>query len=338
MYRRMPQKPKRKVANRTAAEAHAKQADDAQVSAMRAIEQAFLDVLASKYGAISSASSYNSKLQRIKGHFFRREYAKVFNDAQACLIYALRYMPSRALAYARLFAEPPLLDLLYPKSAMSENTTRPVKITAVGAGVGSELCALHLARSIRAATSHATTSDDEDGESEMCDADRFSRPLELDIVDYAEYAEFLNDLQETGIATSEDANSVRHHYHQKSVLTWAQEPEFASLLGRTDLLTFMFVFNELFVESKAGTMKLIAACVANLQIGAHVLLVESAGDLSEVQVGESTAMVYKFWDHLPQFERVMSIDRRWYRIDKQLKYDLELENVAYFARLYRKVR
>ncbi|BFZ58217.1 hypothetical protein PYCC9005_005279 [Savitreella phatthalungensis] len=343
MFRRMPSRPK----PGTKAKAAPSEAESHAVATLRNTCQTFLSLLEARYGEIVSARGYNAKLQSIKGYFFRREYDQVFNDAELAKIYALRYMPSRALAYAQLFQDKPILDLLYPpvevnqrlrpserkqlkqQEAQIHESRQIRRITAVGAGVGSELCALQLLHQFVADEEANAQQEDEDDSLPT----RLNVDLQLDVVDYADYETFLVELGEN------DDNGPVVNYHRQSVLEWSSSPEFATLLSRTHLLTFMFVFNELFAASKTKTMALIGACLKFLPVGAHVLLVESAGDLSEVQLagGDAGVMVYKFWDHLPGFEQVYGLDRRWYRVDKQLRYSLDMENVAYFARVYRRL-
>lgn len=331
--------------------------------AVLTLQQTFLDTLEEHFSDIWNEKTYDKKLQAIKGHFFRREFSQVFGNPEYCIIYAVRYLPSRALAYTDLFRRTAILDLLYPPPVPRRpSESKPPlqhsrkRIVAVGAGVGSELCALHLLPQIRMQEIDA----DEEDMLELLQQD-----LEIDVIDSAEYGEFLTSLNTTlherkRLANGENMASVRFHYHKQDILSYCRDPEFAKLLSETTLLTFMFVFNELFAASKLLTMQLIAAVAENLQKGSHVLLIESAGDLSQVKIGPATAgttqqqvkfeaerlqeeeeskgmMVYKFWDHLPGFEPVLNEDRKWFRLNPTLHYALELENVGYFVRLYRKV-
>lgn len=335
-----------------------------QQQAVLVLQQNFLDILQDHFRIRLDDPDFDKKLQTIKGHFFRREYAQVFGDKESCIIYAVRYLPSRALAYSELFTQRPILDLLYPPPPPRRPSEKKVefvgkrkKIVAVGAGVGSELCALHLLPQLRRP------------EIDIDDTDMLevlNRELEIDVVDSADYNEFLSDLTarlDQDRADVEGTSKVKYTYHREDILGWSESAAFTSMLAETTLLTFMFVFNELFASSKLQTMKLIASIAKHLPKGSHVLLIESAGDLSQVKLGmpqkfvkfdkdvkeaddaqeeeEEEAgkglMVYKFWDHLPGFEKVMSDDRRWFRLNPSLKYPLEMENVGYFARLYRKM-
>ncbi|KAG0261852.1 hypothetical protein BG011_000615 [Mortierella polycephala] len=112
-----------------------------------------------------------------------------------------------------------------------------------------------------------------------------------------------------------------------------------SLLDRiaaADLITFMFVLNELF-QDKKRTMLLVARVVAAMPKGAHMLVVDSAGSFSNLKVGERTYMMYMLLDHLKDLEIVYQDDATWYRCPPGLTYPLKLENMRHFVRIYRKL-
>ncbi|KAF9904958.1 hypothetical protein EC991_002198 [Linnemannia zychae] len=96
-------------------------------------------------------------------------------------------------------------------------------------------------------------------------------------------------------------------------------------VAKADLITFMFVLNELF-QDKKRTMLLVAKIV-----------VDSAGSFSNLKVGERTYMVYMLLDHLKSLEIVYQDDATWYRCPPSLTYPLKLENMRHFVRIYRKL-
>ncbi|KAI1317320.1 hypothetical protein EDD11_008689 [Mortierella claussenii] len=107
-------------------------------------------------------------------------------------------------------------------------------------------------------------------------------------------------------------------------------------VAKADLITFMFVLNELF-QDKKRTMLLVAKIVAAMPSGAHMLVVDSAGSFSNLKVGERTYMVYMLLDHLKSLEIVYQDDTTWYRCPPSLTYPLKLENMRHFVRIYRKL-
>ncbi|KAF9988003.1 hypothetical protein BGZ65_000432 [Modicella reniformis] len=107
-------------------------------------------------------------------------------------------------------------------------------------------------------------------------------------------------------------------------------------VAKADLITFLFVLNELF-QDKKRTMLLVAKMVAAMPQGAHMLVVDSAGSFSNLRVGERTYMVYMLLDHLKDLEIVYQDDAIWYRCPPGVTYPLKLENMRHFIRIYRKL-
>ncbi|KAG0348970.1 hypothetical protein BG004_003132 [Podila humilis] len=107
-------------------------------------------------------------------------------------------------------------------------------------------------------------------------------------------------------------------------------------VAKADLITFMFVLNELF-QDKKKTMLLVAKIVAAMPSGAHMLVVDSAGSFSNLKVGERTYMVYMLLDHLKSLEVVYQDDSIWYRCPPSATYPLKLENMRHFVRIYKKI-
>lgn len=107
-------------------------------------------------------------------------------------------------------------------------------------------------------------------------------------------------------------------------------------VAKADLITFLFVLNELF-QDKKRTMLLVAKIVAAMPSGAHMLVVDSAGSFSNINVGERTYMVYMLLDHLKDLEIVYQDDATWYRCPPGVTYPLKLENMRHFIRIYRKL-
>ncbi|KAI8914660.1 hypothetical protein EDD86DRAFT_260076 [Gorgonomyces haynaldii] len=102
------------------------------------------------------------------------------------------------------------------------------------------------------------------------------------------------------------------------------------------VITAMFLLNEILSSNKKGFVLLVQHLVKHMPKGSLLLVVDSAGSFSEVQMNEKTYMSWDFLDPLPQFEILEKQDSVWYRCDPELKYPLKLNNMRYFLRLYRK--
>lgn len=113
-------------------------------------------------------------------------------------------------------------------------------------------------------------------------------------------------------------------------------------LKNMDLVTCLFTTNELVAESKKGFIELFSS-FKNLKKGALVVIVESAGSYSEVQIGTKKFPVH-FLVHYTltrskpqQFDLVDSVDSEWYRLPQDYNYPCELQNMRYFLRIYKKI-
>ncbi|ORX88752.1 hypothetical protein K493DRAFT_341096 [Basidiobolus meristosporus CBS 931.73] len=245
-------------------------------------------------------------LQNIKSLFYNRDYDGVFGTPEHLPVYSAQYIPARALCYYTLFSkEPELLDILSKKS----------HLYCMGAGSGSELVG------ISAAMLHAPSEQQE---------------ITCHTQDIADWSAVLGDLETTirkrwGL----EENNLRCEFSMGSVLETT--PQLEEQFQKADLITAMFVMNELFVTKKRA-MDMISLLIKNMRKGSHLLIVDSAGSFSNLKVGERTYMIYMLFDALKNhFAPVISDNARWYRYPNHLSYPLDLNNMRFFVRLYQKL-
>ncbi|KAJ1549125.1 hypothetical protein HK405_009421 [Cladochytrium tenue] len=136
--------------------------------------------------------------------------------------------------------------------------------------------------------------------------------------------------------------------------------DFEAAVARADLVTALFVLNEVLAAGRRGFVALAAALVRCMRPGALLLVVDSAGSFSEFEVrragdgvgggGSSpssnsgdassrTYMVYALLDAIDAFEVVEATNAQWFRLPAAatgLDYPLKLNNMRYFMRLYRR--
>ncbi|RUS19005.1 hypothetical protein BC937DRAFT_88079 [Endogone sp. FLAS-F59071] len=267
-------------------------------------EQAILNVIRQSCAATLSDTSFPSTLQHIKSAFFERNYLSIFTNSSNLPVYTAAYIPARALCYYTLFRnEPLLLNLL----------SRPTRIFLPGSGSGSELIG------IAAAMMHATSS---------------KQKVDLRMMDIGEWEGVLSGLEDV----------VRKRWGWGEELICGYEKGDVLELGETmleeireaDLITFMFVMNELFVE-KGRAMEMVKRLVEGMKKGAWLLVVDSAGSFSHLKIGGKTYMVYFLLDALKDFEKLVADDSKWYRYPEHLKYPVDIQNMRYFIRLYQKL-
>lgn len=298
-----------------------------------------------------------SIIQEVKGHLYNRDFARAFGSQLYLHAYALRWGPSRALAYADLFS---FLDL----TTLSRTTSRSgvlhvqrdegagrgpsedeANIMCIGAGSGSELAAWAAIFSL------------------------VSPPrLTVTIVDVADWAQPLNQLREAiievpekspypGIASKNHDDQPLLHtsqlhldFRRHDVLECSQT-ELKSMLADKSIVTIMFTLNEMFAKSTSSTTSFLLRLTDLIQMGSWLLVVDSPGSYSQVALGKDGSIreyplkwlldyiLLTLTQNRPgqkRWEKHFADDARWFRIDRSLNYPLELENMRYQTHLYQR--
>ncbi|KAL0085581.1 hypothetical protein J3Q64DRAFT_1104395 [Phycomyces blakesleeanus] len=235
-------------------------------------EQSILILILKACTPTFSRPDFGKTLQSIKANFVQRDYEGIFTDAENLQVYSAAYVPGRALCYYEIFCRPQLSRVLAKNSL----------VYAVGSGSGSELV------SIAAAMTRAP-------------ADR--QKVHLAMQDIGEWADVLG-LFEEKIRTDWKltTDQLTCIYEQGDVLSTENEARRTELISSADLITFMFVMNELF----------------------------------HLKVGDKTYMVYTLLDAVKDLECLISENSLWYRHPSHLKYSIDVQNMRYFIRLYKK--
>jgi 25S rRNA (uracil2843-N3)-methyltransferase len=122
--------------------------------------------------------------------------------------------------------------------------------------------------------------------------------------------------------------------------------------GQPSLLTLLFTLNELYTSSIGKTTAFLLKMTATVKSGSLLLVVDSPGSYSETIVGNEAKKYPMHWllDHtlfetqklganesIPQWEKLISEDSKWFRIAETLRYPIPLENMRYQIHLYRRL-
>ncbi|RUP45983.1 hypothetical protein BC936DRAFT_147498 [Jimgerdemannia flammicorona] len=269
-------------------------------------EQAILNAIQQACTSTFSDPTFTTTLQSIKTAFFARDYLSIFTVPANLPTYTAAYIPARSLCYYTLFRDEPLLQGLL---------SRRSRIFLPGSGSGSELMG------ITAAMLHASSE---------------TQRVELRMQDIGEWGDVLGGLE---------AEVRRRWGFGEELVCGYERGDVLGVVGRVeeeiqeaDLITFMFVMNELFVE-KARAMEMVKRLVGGMKKGAWLLVgfvygfvkitllkvpdlkllqyplqvVDSAGSFSHLKVGGRTYMVYFLLDALKDLEKLISEDSKWYR-------------------------
>ncbi|KAL7753810.1 hypothetical protein RI367_000742 [Sorochytrium milnesiophthora] len=264
-------------------------------------DQRLLDVVAAAFSGTFAEPDFRDRLQHIKGLFFDRKYLDIFCDARNLPVYAARYTSYRSLAYLDLCQSLP--------EVMAVLTKGDGRVLCLGGGAGSELAVLGFLASVQ------------------------QKSLQLLTLDIGDYSAVLQAL-ENALRTTFDACTLNASFTQANLLEMS--PTTCDHIAHADLVTLLFTLNELFATSKASAIKFIAALAKSMAPGALLLVADSAGSFSDIQIGTRTYHITVLLDRMPGLRKLHASDSSWYRVPEQLRYPLKLENMRYFLRLYMK--
>ncbi|KAK9487955.1 hypothetical protein V1527DRAFT_253061 [Lipomyces starkeyi] len=317
------------------------------------IQQSVLTLLRRAFSAVySDPETLADTIQSVKAHLYARDYAAAFESPDYLLAYAVRWSSSRALAYLHVLGDlcPHIPEIL---TSASKRPNNKKNILCIGGGAGGEVLALAtLANDLGAKNVNILAIDiaqwddvfvslrdgirsglgwDKKDKSDDIAKDSIQLKFsQMDILDAPCYLEgdgaavLASDGDALGPAGSNGSSNDRVDF------------------GSLDIITIMFTTNELFAQSKPKTLTLFRYITDNCKPGTLLLLLESAGSYSHIQVGSKTFPVQFLLDHImvddgAGWDKVVHDEAVWFRVQKGLKYPLELENMRFFLRLYRRM-
>lgn len=339
---------------------------------------------------------FKTLLQDVKGYLYRREFDAAFKGREEFReVYALRWSPARAVAYAAIFksvlygaystlgfAEEAVAKLdkldLETKSQEMERSSRDGRchIVCVGGGAGAELVAL-------AAAQRATLNPEAGSESAV--------PISITAVDMGDWSSVVSHLKgsittpppiskyasaaaratQAELSLLQDLSLCDIGFHHQDILDMNEAglrsvilpaQEVSDARSTPGLITLMFTLNELFTASIPRTTRLLLTLTDILPSGWRLLVVDSPGSYSTVRIGNKTdeegeAQQKQYpmkWllDHTllevarkksergvdgAVWDKVVEEESIWSRLDENLKYPFELEDMRYQMHLYRRI-
>ena len=315
-------------------------------------------------------SAFPATVQQVKHHLFNRNFNDAFGSESFLQAYAMRWSPSRTLAYTQIFQNSEALPL-----AMSQmHTASTKKIVCIGGGAGAELVALGAYMQLNLIGHPSANNHDPKNKT------KFSSPeFAITIIDIANWSTVLKELHSCMTAAppiSEYSSSAAKaanvalisptvctlSFMQEDILGMKKEDLAARFTGVV-LVTLMFTLNELYSSSISSTTSLFLSLTIILAPGALLLVVDSPGSYSTVSVegpsstGDSdTRKRYPMqWllDHTllesatigssknasveRQWEKLESKESEWFRLFSELRYPVILEDMRYQLHLYRRL-
>lgn len=270
--------------------------------------QLLLDIFRNSF-APRFDSGFSAVVQQIKQHLFNRDFKIAFGQEPFLEAYAMRWSPSRALAYTHIFWE--ILSKFHLEAGSLEQGSEGLPLAAarglsastkqvvcIGGGAGAELVALgaylQLVGHLRAKFN------DQDAED---DSKRSPPALAIKAIDIADWSTVLKKLHscmtvappvsEYSSSAAKTANAAflspaacTLSFMQEDVLRMKKE-DLTSGFTHAVLVTLLFTLNELYSASISLTTNLLLSLTMLLAPGALLLVVDSPGSYSTVDFGET---------------------------------------------------
>ncbi|KAF2646102.1 hypothetical protein P280DRAFT_485876 [Massarina eburnea CBS 473.64] len=296
-------------------------------------------------------------LQEIKGHLFNREFSAAFGRREFLEAYAARWSPSRALGYLQVFEDLKHELGIFKGGGEDEGCVKSRKVVCLGGGAGAEIVAFAgLMRALKSPGENGGMADEE------------GKSVEVVNVDMADWGPVVDKLRD-GIVTAPvlsayasaavkeantaflDEKAMDIAFHQHDILS-TPFPTISPILENSHLVTLMFTLNELYTTSVSLTQSFLLNLTKCLRPGAMLLVVDSPGSYSTVSLNGAEKKYPVHWlldftllgkggkegkEGLKGWEKVLEDESRWFRIQEELKYPIELENMRYQVHLYRRV-
>ncbi|KAJ3262631.1 hypothetical protein HK103_000160 [Boothiomyces macroporosus] len=266
-------------------------------------ERVLLDVIL-VFKDVFSDPQLKEKRKQIKQLFIKRDFKSIFTDPILLPIYAVEYLPGRALCYRDIFVKINELCNFLEKGG---------DIMVLGGGNGAEVLGISAA---------------------MC---TFEQPVKLTVQDLSNYGTLdtlVGSIHQTyGLENLSVESLIGDLMDESKVL------EYSKIFKQHGLITAMFLLNEILTQSKKSFVLLITNLVKSMKKGSMLLVVDSAGSFSEFEVGASdkSYMLFKLLDAIQGFKCLASFDSVWYRYPKEVEFPLQLSNMRFFLRLYQKI-
>ena len=285
------------------------------------LQQLLLDIFKN---AFASRFNYNLQplIQEVKQHLFSRDFVNAFGKECLLEAYAMRWSPSRALAYADLLCTCPKIaaalkmvileerrqscnDVELPGGPIlnatlvnQDDSSRKVNVVCLGGGAGAELLA--FATYLRYISNSLGISN---GEGAIEPGGQvYFRMNAVDIKDWSNVLETLHaglttapevfqSAKAEALAVNEafiDSSAFELNFQQHDVLDM-DASALRTLLEDCQIVTIMFTLNELYCTSMKATTNLLLSMTSLLSPGALLLVVDSPGSYSTVTVGKVSA-------------------------------------------------
>ena len=346
------------------------------------LQQIVLDIFRNTF-APRFEPGFTTIVQQIKQHLFNRDFKSAFGQESFLEAYAMRWSPGRALAYTQIFYQVLSKNRLehqnleqdsrgLPLTASEGQSLSAKQIVCIGGGAGAELVA--AAAYLQIIGRPCLELDDPQKKSK-CAPPSFAIKS-VDIADWSNVLEKLHSCMTAAPPISEYSSSAAKATNPALItpaacmLSFMQEDvlninnrDLATVFSNVVLVTLMFTLNELYSSSISATTKLLLSLTVLLKPGTLLLVVDSPGSYSTVNVGKASSVddggtrkrypMQWLLDHTllesaaistsentsaeRQWKKLESKESEWFRLSNELRYPVNLEDMRYQLHLYRRL-
>lgn len=302
-------------------------------------------------------------VQRVKHFLYERDFASAFGNPELLDAYAARWSSSRALAYFDILTE--VCKHLEPTMS-SDTVPREVRISCLGGGAGAELVGTSGLLGLREREAAQAEGLPVRINVDCVDSADWSSTLHR-----LHEAVLSGNISPPEIPLHFSMHSIQadlldgKHYQKGAAI--------ASSISSAHLITLFFTLNELYHTSMSRTQTFLLDLTRLVQLGCLLLVVDSPGSYSTVTIGaannerEASEAQREFktreprkypmaWllDHallrmaaqldsgendaiaLGPWEKMQTVESRWFRLPEGLQYPIALENMRYQLHLFRR--
>lgn len=266
------------------------------------MQQTVLNIFTSTFPTLVN-DGLSAKIQQVKQHLFNRDFCQAFGSEILLEAYALRWSPSRALAYLDLFKSlPPLSSFLTSKVETAKSSSSPddvkfLEVVCLGGGGGAELVALasllHLQDTVNDRAGAASST--------FCSTAARSPLIKCKLIDIADWScvvqglyasvtgkppisQYASPVAKAANKTFITPQSFTADFLRQDLLCMKPDTTTAEIFKDATLVTLMFTLNELYTSSIKSTTNLLLTLTMLLQPGAMLLVVDSPGSYSSIKL------------------------------------------------------
>ncbi|PQE24506.1 hypothetical protein CJF32_00007529 [Rutstroemia sp. NJR-2017a WRK4] len=329
------------------------------------LQQRLLNIFRDTFSEVIDSDNFRQLLQDVKGALYDRDFSRAFGKEEYLEVYSDHLQGILAHGNSSQSGEDKPTAVDAPTTSLAKSKSR---IVCLGGGAAEVVAFGGFLKYLTEPSISTTESDDLDQAMETLALSDEKLNIDLALVDTANWATVVRKLQDGlttppplsmyASASAKEANKalvtsdeVTAKFIERDVLTMSQDG-LREVIGQDPILvTLFFTLNELYTTSIGKTTALLLDLTATLAPGSLLLVVDSPGSYSETKLGAEEKKYPMKWllDHTlletqksrgqeskAEWEKIHSDDSQWFRLNEDLRYPIQLENMRYQVHLYRR--